>query len=76
MTKDTKEAPREIWAGQEFNLWSAFKFRDDDVRYVRADTVESGEAVARIKSADEYGPIIEWTRHWVDLIGKKLYIKP
>jgi hypothetical protein len=67
-----------ITAGQEDTIRGAASRvpQNDDVRYVRADTVESGEAVARIKSADEYGPIIEWTRHWVDLIGKKLYIKP
>jgi hypothetical protein len=33
------------------------------------------EQVATITGADEHGPLIEWHKHWVDLIGAALYIK-
>ncbi|CAL8476445.1 protein of unknown function (plasmid) [Caballeronia sp. S22] len=31
------------------------------------------QAVAKINGTDEYGPLIGWHVHWVDLIGKSLY---
>jgi len=34
------------------------------------------EPVATVKDADEYGPIIEWEKHWVELIGANLYAAP
>jgi hypothetical protein len=38
-----------------------------------AAPAQSGEPVAKIIAVDEYGPRIEWTTHWVELIGAKLY---
>lgn len=37
----------------------------------------AGDAVlvAEVTGADEYGPMLAWHRHWVDCIGKKLYLK-
>lgn len=45
----------------------------DDLR--RASQPGSGEAVAKIVDVDEYGPQIQWSRHWVDLKGRTLYVK-
>lgn len=35
----------------------------------------SGEAVAKIVGVDEYGPQIQWSKHWVELNGRTLYVK-
>lgn len=35
-----------------------------------------GQAVAKIVAVDEYGPRIEWTKHWVELVGASLYASP
>jgi len=32
--------------------------------------------VATVVGADEYGPMLEWSTHWVELIGAKLYTRP
>lgn len=42
----------------------------------RASEAAAGEPVAKVKGADEYGPILEWSKHWVELIGAKLYAAP
>jgi len=35
------------------------------------------EPVARLKGVDEYGPMLEWYKHWATLpIGTKFYINP
>jgi hypothetical protein len=34
------------------------------------------EPVVKIHAADEYGPLLEWSTHWVELIGKSLYAHP
>ncbi|MBB5448409.1 MULTISPECIES: hypothetical protein [unclassified Paraburkholderia] len=34
------------------------------------------QAVAKITAADEYGPIIQWSTHWTELIGRSLYATP
>jgi len=31
--------------------------------------------VAKIVDVDEYGPQIQWSRHWVELNGRTLYVK-
>lgn len=41
----------------------------------RASQTGSGEAVAKIVGVDEYGPQIQWSRHWVELNGRTLYVK-
>jgi hypothetical protein len=46
MNDAPKEMPREIWVGPYVPRTLQEKLADDDVRYVRADTVEGGEAVA------------------------------
>lgn len=32
--------------------------------------------VATVVGVDEYGPMLEWTTHWVELVGAKLYTRP
>lgn len=32
------------------------------------------EAVAKVTGADEYGPMIEWRKHWADLVGRELFV--
>lgn len=32
--------------------------------------------VAEVVGVDEYGPMLEWSTHWVELVGAKLYIHP
>lgn len=39
-------------------------------------SAEEAAPVARITSADEYGPILVWSTHWVDLIGRNLFAHP
>ena len=53
MTKDTKQAPREIYLheGRPRTYWHSGG--EGYVRYVRADTVESGEAVGWIYKCGE-----------------------
>ncbi|SOT39812.1 hypothetical protein [Burkholderia cenocepacia] len=34
------------------------------------------EPVAKITGADEYGPMLQWSTHWVALIGANLYAVP
>lgn len=34
------------------------------------------EPVAKITGADEYGPMLQWSTHWVELIGANLYAAP
>ncbi|MCA8214506.1 hypothetical protein LGN20_11395 [Burkholderia cepacia] len=34
------------------------------------------EPVAKITGADEYGPMLQWSTHWVELIGANLYSGP
>lgn len=43
----------------------------------RLSATAAGDAVlvAEVTGADEYGPMLAWHRHWVDCIGKKLYLK-
>lgn len=38
--------------------------------------LNESEPVAKITGADEYGPMIQWPTHWVDLIGADLYAAP
>ncbi len=38
--------------------------------------LNESEPVAKITGADEYGPMIQWSTHWVDLIGADLYAAP
>ena len=40
------------------------------------NSAEKAVPVARITSADEYGPILVWSTHWVDLIGRNLFTHP
>jgi hypothetical protein len=40
------------------------------------EPVEPVVPVAKITAADEYGPIIEWSKHWVHLIGASLFVRP
>jgi hypothetical protein len=48
-------------------------------RYIRelesARQPGGGEAVAKIVGVDEYGPQIQWSKHWVELNGRTLYVK-
>jgi hypothetical protein len=41
-----------------------------------ADRGSETKPVAKIVGADEYGPMLEWSTHWVELIGKSLYTDP
>lgn len=51
------------------------EFADEVLATTRAPG--EGEPVASIKSIDEYGPCIDWYKHWVDVgIGTKLYTAP
>ncbi|MCA8065518.1 hypothetical protein [Burkholderia sp. AU38729] len=34
------------------------------------------EPVAKITGADEYGPMLQWSTHWVELVGMNLYAAP
>lgn len=35
-----------------------------------------GPPVAKVVSVDEDGPILQWTKHWTELIGASLYTHP
>ena len=44
---------------------------------VMAELETEQEPVARLKGVDEYGPILDWYKHWIDVpIGTKLYTTP
>ncbi|MCW3543735.1 hypothetical protein K6Y54_38360, partial [Burkholderia cenocepacia] len=34
------------------------------------------EPVAKVTGADEYGPMLQWSTHWAELIGANLYAAP
>lgn len=34
------------------------------------------QSVATVVGVDEYGPMLQWTTHWVELVGAKLYAAP
>jgi len=85
--KDEQWAPDRIWLQRgvgdyDTHTWHTDSLDDseiEEVKYVRAAlvTVEaSAEPVAKITAADEYGPMLEWSTHWVELIGKSLYTYP
>lgn len=42
----------------------------------RLSVSTEGVPVAKVTGADEYGPLLEWSTHWVELIGKSLYAAP
>ena len=61
--------------------WCWHQIHDSDVRYVRADTIPPAapvqEPVAILKGIDEYGPVVDWCKHWVTVpIGTKFYTTP
>lgn len=46
------------------------------IRALESRASNAGGAVAKIVGVDEYGPQIEWTKHWVELNGASLYTHP
>ncbi|AQW32692.1 hypothetical protein B0B51_23205 (plasmid) [blood disease bacterium A2-HR MARDI] len=53
----------------------AFEFGfDAAVSAIRAQA--DAQPVATVVAVDEYGPRLEWEKHWVELIGAKLYTHP
>lgn len=77
------EDDRDSWAEQASQRVADWQ-REHDLRVAaerrvgeleRASQTGSGEAVAKIVGVDEYGPQIEWSRHWVEINGCTLYVQ-
>lgn len=47
------------------------------IALLKAEQPAQQEPVARLKGVDEYGPMLDWYKHWVSApIGTKFYTSP